>query len=340
MNNLTQSDQKKPKMKKGKKIMMILGIIAAVIIASMIVGLILQTTYFKTKYNIIEPYGQLIDVDGGHMHLYSMGNGDKTIVLLPGMGVALPSAEFAPLMRTLSQKYTVVSVEYFGQGFSSETDKPRNCENYVEETKEALSKAGFKAPYILMPHSISGIYSEYYAATYPEEIEAIISLDGTPTVVYEKLPAIFRSILSIAKFQQAIGTTSIMAPLALNKAQLSEEGYTNKEIKDLISFMGFSMNNTVIDQISNSAEFIKQTLELPFPESVAYFKIISKTTYETPNPQLKKFKLTPQDFQHRHLERIGTHAQYEILEGSHYIYKNNAKRILEITDQVLQNTDQ
>ena len=37
-----------------------------------------------------------------------------------------------------------------------------------------MEEAGFKAPYILMPHSISSVYSEYYATKYPKEVEAII----------------------------------------------------------------------------------------------------------------------------------------------------------------------
>ena len=102
------------------------------------------------------------------------------------MAVPFPSAEFAPLMRKLSEKYKVVCVEYFGIGFSSETSKPRTCENYVEQTRTARGQAGFKAPFVLMPHSISTVYSEYYAAKYPEEVEAVISLDGTTTAHYEK----------------------------------------------------------------------------------------------------------------------------------------------------------
>ena len=315
--------------------MMIFGIIVAVIVVFMLIGTILHTTYFKGKLEQIKPYGKLVDVDDGKMHVYSMGIGEKTIVLLPGMGVSLPSAEFAPLMRKLSEKYTVVCVEYFGVGFSSETSKPRTCENYVEETRTALNQAGFKAPYVLMPHSISSVYSEYYAAKYPEEVEAVISLDGTGTAHYEKMPANVKFILPIAKFQQAIGTTSLIAPLTVNKKYLLSNGYTEKEINDMITFAGFSMNATVLEQILNSSEFIKQTMDLPFPKSIPYFKVISKKTYETPNNQLKQIKMTPQEYQHKHLERIGEHTKYEILDGTHFIYINNVVRIAEITDKVL-----
>jgi len=324
-------------MKRGKKVMMIFGIIIAMITVFMLIGAILHATYFKGKLEQIKPYGKLVNVEDGQMHVYSMGNGEKTIVLLPGMGVSLPSAEFAPLMRKLSEKYTVVCVEYFGVGFSSETSKPRTCENYVEEIRTALSQAGFKAPYVLMPHSISSVYSEYYAAKYPEEVKAIISLDGTTTAHndYEDMPAIVKSILPIAKFQQAIGVTSLLAPLTINRKHLLSNGYSEKEINDMITFVGFSINDTVLKQISNSVEFIKQTMDLPFPKSIPYFKVISKQTYETSNQQLKQMKMTPQEYQQKHLERIGEHAEYEILDGTHFIYVNNVEKIVEITDSLL-----
>ena len=240
--------------------MKILYIIIVLIAVFMLIGSILHSIYFKSKLNEIKPYGQLIGVNDGKMHIYSMGNGKKTIVLLPGMGIPLPSADFGPLMRKLSDNYTVVCVEYFGVGFSSETSKPRTSKNYVEETRTALSKAGFKAPYILMPHSISSVYSEYYASKYPEEIEAIISLDGTSTAYYDKMPSFLRYILPIAKVQQVIGITSIIAHLTANKKSLSKIGYTKKELNDIALFAGFSINNTLLKQILNSGEFIKETM--------------------------------------------------------------------------------
>jgi pimeloyl-ACP methyl ester carboxylesterase len=337
---MSTKKQSKPAMKRGKKIMLIFGIIAVVIAGFILVGAILHATLFTKKLQQIQPYGQLVNVDDGQMHVYSLGNGEKTIVLLPGMGVSLPSAEFGPLMRKLSQKYTVVCVEYFGVGFSSETAKPRTSENYVEETRAALNLAGFEAPYVLMPHSISTVFSEYYAAKYPQEVEALISLDGTSTALYGDMPAFVKSILPIAKFQQAAGLTSLLGPLATNRTDLLSKGYTGKEISDMLTFAGFTMNDTVLEQMINSAEFIKQTMELPYPVSIPYFKIISRQTYEAPNPQLKQFNLTPQEYQHKHLQRIGQQAKYEILDGTHFIYLNNVDRIAEITDAVLLKTNQ
>ncbi len=317
--------------------MIIAGTLLGFVALAMLVGSIAQATYFKGKLEQIEPYGQIIDIEEGQMHLYSMGDGEKTIVLLPGMGVGLPSADFSPLMRTLSQNYTVVTVEYFGMGFSSQTEKPRTTENYVEEIRLALKEGGFEAPYVLVPHSISSVFSEYYASKYPEEVEAIISLDGTSTAFYEEMPSYVKYLLPVARFQQSTGTLSLLANITTKKQELLDKGFTQKEISDVIIFGGFTLNKNVLEQIRSTPEYIKDTKDLPFPESVPYFKVISKDTYETPNKQLK---ITPQEYQHNHLKRIGEHAEYEILEGNHFIYSNNADRILEIVDNVLIKTKQ
>jgi|SRR6056297_3480483 len=322
----------KSKMKRGRKIMMIIVVIVVFILVYMVSGTIAQATYFKGKLEEIKPYGQMVDVDEGQMHVYKMGDGENTIVLLPGMGVGLPSADFSPLMRKLSEKNTVVTIEYFGVGFSSETEKPRTTENYVEEIRAALNKMGLEAPYVLMPHSISSVYCEYYASKYPNEVEALISLDGTSTAYYEDMPSFVKFILPVAKFQQGTGTLSLLARLTTKKEELQSFGYAEKEINDMITYGGFTMNNNILEQIESTSEYIKDTMDLPFPESVPYFKIISKKTYETPNKQLK---ITPQEYQYEHLERIGEHAKYEILDGNHFIYANNVDKISEIVDNLL-----
>jgi len=161
----------------------------------------------------------------------------------------------------------------------------------------------------------------------------IISLDGTSTATYEKMPSFVKAVLPIAKYQQAVGMTSILAVLTTNKQKLQQYGYTEKEIEDMIVFGGFTMNDTLLQQISESGEFIGQTLALSYPASVPYFKVISRKTYETPNKQLH---MTPQEYQTKHLARIGTHVQFEILEGSHFIYLNNVERIAAITDEFLE----
>jgi pimeloyl-ACP methyl ester carboxylesterase len=310
-----------------------LGIVILAIIGVMLIGSVFQATYFRSKKKRIKPYGQLINVFDGQLHIFKMGKGKEKIILLSGIGIGLPSADFGPLMRKLSEKHTVVSIEYFGVGFSSQTNRARTSENYIEEIREALNKAGIETPYVLMAHSISSVYSEYYASKYPKEIKAIISLDGTSTsYIGPEMPGFVKSLLNIAKFQQAIGFISVMASLVTNKKKLLSLGYTKKEISDILSFAGFSMNRHILDQIAGMASYVKDANACIYPKDVPYFKIIAKKTYETKNKQIK---ITPQRYQEEHLARIGEQTKYEILDGNHFIYLHQVERIAEITSTFL-----
>ena len=295
-------------------------------------GAVFRAAYLRRKRNAIEPYGRLVEVDDGKMHVVSMGSGGKKIVLLPGMGIPLPAADFAPLMRRLAQNHTVICVEYFGVGVSSVTAKPRTCDNYVGEVRTALQQAGFSAPYVLMGHSVSSVYSESYASTYPEEVEALISLDGTSSAYYAEVPRIVRRLLPLVTYMQVLGIMPVVALLTTDRKKLGSYGYTRKEIADSIVFSGFSMNRNLLEQMIGSSEHVKEVINLPFPQTIPYLKIISKTTYETSDKQLG---MTPQEYQRQHLERIGPHAKYEVLEGSHFIHVGNTKIIADMTDRFL-----
>ena len=61
--------------------------------------------------------------------------------------------------------------------WSDITNDERTLQNEVEEIRSALTESNINGPYVLMPHSISGLHAIYYANTYPDEIEGIIGID-------------------------------------------------------------------------------------------------------------------------------------------------------------------
>lgn len=118
-----------------------------------------------------------VEVNGKTMKAHISGSGDKTIVMLSGWGVDSPIDEFYPVYAELSKDYKVVVLEYFGYFGSDDTDEERTNEKMVEEIRAALHGLDIEPPYILMPHSMSGLYSLYYVRKYPSEVSAIIGLD-------------------------------------------------------------------------------------------------------------------------------------------------------------------
>lgn len=320
-----KSTTDKIKKKRGKKMLTILAIIFGVIISINLISFIINNVFFSHELDNVSPYGELIDVNGKNMHVYSMGNGEKTIVLLPGFGGPLPSADFEPLMRELSKEYTVVCIEYFGIGFSDEIDTPRTNENYTQEIRTSLSKAGFLPPYVLMPHSGSGIYSEYYASLYPEEVSAIIMLDTTSSAeVGENIP---RFVSKIGEIQQAIGLSRIVNPFVVSSVlkMTVENGYTKQEISDYQKFMNHYYNKTMADQIFRLNDNILEVMKLDFPEDVPVLKIIASETT----------KQVGEQYQIDHLNRLGVHAESITIDSSHYIYHEKGQDICDATNDFL-----
>ena len=50
----------------------------------------------------------------------------------------------------------------------------------------ALKNAGVKPPYVLIGHSLGGIYSTYWESKYPDEIEGVAIFDGVPVYPIEE----------------------------------------------------------------------------------------------------------------------------------------------------------
>lgn len=303
--------------------MIIAAIIVGAIVALNLIGFTVNRIFFSDELQAVTPYGEMIEIHGQKMHVYSMGTGEQTIVLLPGFGVSLPSADFGPLMRELSREYTVVCVEYFGVGFSEQTDSPRTNENITEEIRAALSAAGFSAPYILMPHSASGVYSEYYAAKYPEEISAIILLDTTSTAVDAKgnMP---KFVYGIGKLQQATGLTRLTMGL-IPATQKVENGYTPQEIADYKLFTLHVLNDTMIDQAYRLIDNINKVKALPFPSEIAVLKIIST----------QSLKRVGEAYQTDHLKRLGENVPSILIDSTHFVYQTNVEDLVKATADFL-----
>jgi len=119
-----------------------------------------------------------VSVEGREMNVVISGDHDSTIVLLPGLGTAAPGLDFAPLIDQLDDDYRVIAVEPFGTGLSDGTDVPRTSENISREVHEALQQLGVQK-YVLMGHSIAGIYALTYTSLFPDEVTAFVGIDNS-----------------------------------------------------------------------------------------------------------------------------------------------------------------
>lgn len=128
-----------------------------------------------------EGYINPVSVGDYNLNVYSYGNknGKHKIVGISGLGMSNTSVTFKGVTDKVSEDNEVIIIDRAGYGFSDDTNKDMTTENIVEDYRTALKNAGYKAPYVLMAHSIGGAYATYWESKYPDEVEGVLFLDGS-----------------------------------------------------------------------------------------------------------------------------------------------------------------
>ena len=207
---------------------------------------------------LLNPIGQLVEVDGKNMDVYIAGSGNKTIVFLSGGGTASPVLDFKSLYSLLNDSYKIVVVEKFGYGFSDDyPDRNRDIDTILDDTRTALSKTGLKTPYILCPHSMSGLEAIYWSQKYPEEVEAIIGLDMAVPQYYSDM-RISTAVLKLNKMLCKVGIIRLFSDNYI-KTLYSHSSLT-KEEKDIIKTL--YSKRCISDAFINEADYCKKNAEI------------------------------------------------------------------------------
>ncbi len=129
--------------------------------------------------------GKLVNVDGHNVHVYCVGNtNNPKIVLMSGSGTVAPVYDFKILYEKLSKKFRVIVMEKFGYGYSDIFDSPADIDTLVSTQEKALKAIGENGPYILMPHSMSGVEALRWAQLYPDDVCAIVGNDMCTPLTY------------------------------------------------------------------------------------------------------------------------------------------------------------
>lgn len=240
-------------MKRVKKILKIFLIIVGLICIFLIAVYIFHMICLKKEEKMFVPVGQLVEVDGGKMNVYTEGEGDVTLVFMSGGGTCSPVLDSKSLYSQLTDEYKIAVVEKFGYGFSDVVDKERDINSILEDTRSALTAAGIEAPYILCPHSMSGLEALYWAQKYPREVTAIIGLDMAVPGYYESMK-INMPLMHLATFAAQIGVTRVIP--GLSESDAIKYGALSEDDKALYRAVFYRRTATVT--MINETEAVKE----------------------------------------------------------------------------------
>lgn len=140
----------------------------------------------KGKY---PPPGQLVDIGACKLHLHCMGAGRPTVILESGSGNF--SLDWSLLQPEIAKLTRVCTYDRASHGWSEGGGTPRTVPQIVEELHTLLRASGTEGPYILVGHSLGGLYMHCFARRYPTETAGLVLIDSAFPDLYRHWPSAF-----------------------------------------------------------------------------------------------------------------------------------------------------
>ncbi|MBQ3298548.1 MAG: alpha/beta hydrolase [Bacilli bacterium] len=361
---------------KNKNTKLLFKILLGIVIVLFLLILVVFTIH-KIKSN--NEYNELKDL--GYINKYSAGDYDLNIhrignknskhklIGISGLGVHNYSIEMSFVNEQLKDDYELIYIDRAGYGYSDDTSKTQTVEQIVSDYRTALKSAGIEGPYILMPHSIGGVYATYWESIYPDEIEGVIFIDGTPLGmnIYEKSDYsvsfsdyfdVFLCKLGFQRFsirfvsdplpseytkEQQKLTDYLNIKSSMNKAPLSEikekNNNANKAYQRIKSndipkiYIESSRGARTIEEVKEDLKWVtkrKQELGL---ETISTMPSDNKLTQLIEqNMKLEKEQIIP------YTDLLGN-TEIKLLSGDHYIFEQKPDELARIIKDYINDLD-
>ncbi len=126
-----------------------------------------------------KPRGEFIDIGGRKLRIVCMGpkTNAPTILFEPGaFGMA---ADFGAVQeKVTAQGFHSCSYDRAGMGWSDPGPQPRDGNAVVSDLEKLLAAAHEDGPFILVGHSMAGLYLRLYAGRNPEKVAGLVLVDA------------------------------------------------------------------------------------------------------------------------------------------------------------------
>ena len=204
---------------------------------------------------IIKCNGELVTINGHKIHVYRNGNADApVIVFMSGHCTVSPVYDFKVLYEKLLHDFRVIVIEKHGYGYSDICDSPCDIDTLVSIQRQALATLGEAGPYILAPHSMSGLEAIRWKQKYPDDVSAIVGIDmATPLSFSVWTEEDIKKTVRLMQVIRKLRLASILSSVS-NLSLTEDEFKQHKLLKKRNAFNKCCLNEAV--EVLNNARVV------------------------------------------------------------------------------------
>ena len=165
------------------------------------------------------PPGRLVDIGGYRLHLYCLGEGSPTVIQEAGGGN--PWLSWYKVQPQVASFTRVCSYDRAGLGWSDPSPRLPTAKVIAEELHTLLHNAGIPGPFVLVGHSLGGMYARMFANQYPSEVSGMVLVDSSHADQDERFPpeakklaAASYYVIRVMQFTLLIGLPRLLAARA------------------------------------------------------------------------------------------------------------------------------
>lgn len=122
--------------------------------------------------------GRLVAVDGQNLYVETLGEAGPVVVFESGLGadlhvwrsVAAPVSRFA--------RVVLYDRAGLGRSLPLASDRPVTADDVVRRLRALLREVGLRPPYVLVGHSLGGLYVQAFARAHPAEVAGVVLVDA------------------------------------------------------------------------------------------------------------------------------------------------------------------
>lgn len=204
--------------------------------------------------------GRMVDIGGRSLHVVCKGPAHDGPTVLCEAGAFGFSADWAEVQDRLAAHH-IRSIAYdrAGMGRSDPGPKPRDGLAVVRDLETLLERAGEVGPYILVGHSMAGLYVRIFAARNPDKVTGVVLVDAA-TAEASRHPT-FRSWIggfiqasNLAAQAARFGLFKPFSPILGDKIGLKPEAAAEKRH----AFASVHHNQWAAEEVSRWVDTAKQ----------------------------------------------------------------------------------